>query len=232
MTRQMPGNGAFAGAGRPINRHNHRSPRNVRAKGAVLGTHPRFFVLGPAFFFAGAVKPYRFSLPALAPAAKAGSRLLPAERESGRASFLAVPPLRRRPTPRTVAPGLPAGLTPLRCPLPFPLRGLVAVAESLPFRTPIETLDVWLRPLPFPLPRVPLVELETVCEPARLPLLGLAPFPFQRAPEPGANHWLSALPRAGQKQLRDSGPERRVVRLLEEPCAGLRSREWAAGRLK
>jgi len=230
MPCQVPGNGALACPGWSVNRNNHHPARIIGANGAFIGAHPRFFVFRPALGLAGAVKPYRFVFPALAPAARAGLRLLREERESGRASFLAVLPLRRRLPPRTEVLVLPAGLAPFRWPLPFPFpfRGASAEADGFPFRTPAEAFGAWFRALPFPLLRVPFVEPET----ARLPLVGLAPFVPQRELVAGRVP-LAERPTAGREdELLVSEPGRRAVRLPVEPVAGLRSREWAAGRLK
>jgi hypothetical protein len=114
----------------------------------------------------------------------------------------------------------------------LPLRWLIADVEGLPLRTPFETLDVRLWPFPFPLLRDPFAELEAACAPVRLPLVGLAPLAFQRAPEAGREPLAERAAAGRAEEFLVSGPERRAVRLPEELCAGLRSREWAAGRLK
>jgi hypothetical protein len=81
---------------------------------ALIQTHPRFFVscLGRA------VKPYRLLLPALAPAASAGFRLVREGRASARTSLprasFRVVLLLRDTLPRAPAEtGLPAGFDPL-----------------------------------------------------------------------------------------------------------------------
>jgi hypothetical protein len=148
-------------------------------------------------------------------------RLLRAERASGRASFLAALPLRRRLLLRGAVPGLPAGLTPLPCPLPFPLRGAIAEADGLALPTPAEGLDVWLRTAPFPLLRTPLlrapfVEPETACVPGRLPLVFFATFEGQRVPLDGRAPLDDRADAGREDEPRVSEPERRAVRLLEE----------------
>ena len=72
--------------------------------------------------------------------------------------------------------------------------------------------------------------------PFELPFVLLAPLELQRVFVLGLEP-LRALvrePFAGRAELRleDSELGRRAVRLAEEPCAGLRSRECGAGRLK
>src|SRR5579859_3372205 len=143
----MLGNGALSGAGRAINRHDHLADPIVGTEKIFVRAHPRFFVFCPPLFLAGAVKPYRLLLPALAPAARAGLRLPRAARASVRTSFLAVP--RTRLPPRTLEPAFAAGL------LPCPLRWLIGADEDLPLRAPDCTLAEWLCPLPFPLDRAP-----------------------------------------------------------------------------
>ena len=115
MPRQMPRNRTLSRTSRAVDGDNDLPGRLNGAQGGFFRTHPRFFVpcLG------GAVKPNRLEFPALAPAVKAGLRLLRAGRASGRASFLAALPL-RVPLPflgwlllREVVPALPPALVPL-----------------------------------------------------------------------------------------------------------------------
>ena len=65
----------------------------------------------------------------------------------------------------------------------------------------------------------------------------LAPFAVQRAPVTGREPLDVRVPEGRADELRVSEPGRRALRLLderllEEDCAGLRSLECAAGRLK
>jgi hypothetical protein len=147
MPGQMPGNCALSSAGWSVNGYDYLPARFSGARRAFFRAHPRFFEFGLALCLDGAVKPYRLLFPALAPAERAGLRLLRAERASGRASFRLALPLRRRLPPRAVPLDLPAVLLSW----PFPLRWLTAEADGLDFRTPGVTLAEWLRALPFPL---------------------------------------------------------------------------------
>ncbi len=129
-------------------------------------------------------------LPALAPAVRAGLRLLLAERAAGRAllrtSFRAELPLRS-----SGELFLPAGL-------PWPL--CWPMAEVLPLCRLEAPLPEWLCALPFP--------FDELAAAWRWPFELRVPFELQRVLD-----------------------DEREVR-AEEFCAGLRSREWAAGRLK
>ena len=64
------------------------------------------------------------------------------------------------------------------------------------------------------------------------PLAVLAPFALQRAPVPGREAFREPFAGRAELRLEDSALGRRAVRLAEDACAGLRSRECAAGRLK
>ena len=129
MPRKMPGDCALSSACRSVNSHDDLAARVNGTKEALLRAHPRFFEL----CLDAAVKPNRFAFPALAPAARAGLRLLREDRASTRASFLGALLLRRRLPPRAVVPALPAVLLPLpRCP--------TAGTEGLLLRAVEETL--------------------------------------------------------------------------------------------
>jgi hypothetical protein len=120
---------------------------------------------------------------------------------------------------RTFAADLLTGL------LPWPLRWLAGATDDLPLRTPEAVFGECLRPFPFPLVRAPLLALETGRAPLRLPFVLLAPLAAQRAPETGREPLEVRVPEGRADELRVSDPGRRAVRLLEEDCAGLRSRE-------
>lgn len=155
-------------------------------------------------------------------------------RVTPRTSFLGPEPLRIRLPPRGEAPALPA----VFAPLPFPLRCPIAEA-GFPFRAPGVTFAEWVRALPFPLLRLPFVALEATCLPCPLPFPFFAPFPFevQRAPAAGRDPFeeraaegrvagrAEVRPAGLAEELRPSVLPRRAVRLLDEDCAGLRSRE-------
>ena len=210
------------------------------------------------------MKPKRLLFPAFALAATAVLRPLPAGRAPARASlrgaltalaalpalvalaalaaltalvalpFLAELPLR-------VVPGLPAGLTPLLCPLRLPQAGAAAVLAvalvALTGRLPCAL------PLPFDRApgREPLVAPLLPWAPLRGALLLLAVPDAQRAPEAGRA--LDALrvpagrtlPGRAVRVLAERGPAGRDPpgraldeRALDGPCAGFRSRVWDA----
>jgi hypothetical protein len=103
---------------------------------------------------------------------------------------------------------------PLGLPVVFaPLPRLHVEAEGFAVRAPGALLE---GRLPFPLGRATLLEPVLVCVPLRLPLAPGAALALQRAPLAG----------------RESELGRRAGRLPVADVAGLRSREWAAGRLK
>jgi hypothetical protein len=151
-----------------------------------------------------AAKPKRFAAPALLPTASSGFRPL-REALVGRAEPL---PLRE------VALDLPAAGALLEWPLA--LRPLQDGAADLLVR------DSGLPLLFAPFPLFPLAE-----EPARFPFDSAAALGLQRAGE-AERPPLVARALAG----RESEALRRAGRLAEEDCAGLRSRECGAGRLK
>lgn len=115
-----------------------------------------------------------------------------------------------------------------------PLRG--TMGEGLPFLLwPLPCAELSLA---WPLERAPLVEL---CAPLRAPLLLLAPFEDQRGVAEVLREPLDGRAPAGRaEELRLSGRALRVVReaverpvgVRDEPADCLRSREWAAGRVK
>ena len=138
--------------------------------------------------------------------------------------------LRSRLPLREVEEVLLAGL------LVWPLRWLTAAVAGFALRVPLARWPFvgrageWVD-LPFPFALLPLVGLALVL---------LAPFALQRVLVLGLVVGLALLrapvlePLAGRAEVRldDSELGRRAVRLAEAPCAGLRSRECAAGRLK
>jgi hypothetical protein len=165
MPGQVAGNGAFARSGWSVNCNDYSFRWFERAQRILFHAHPRFLV--PCLGLA--VKPNRLLLPAFAPAASIGFRLL-APLRAGRASV-------RASLRASLRIGLPlwvealdllTGLEPLEWPLCWPHDGVDAFAvrplavrpfaarpfPALPFKEP---LVAWLPlPLPFPLERCPL----------------------------------------------------------------------------
>jgi len=151
------------------------------------------------------------------PAASAGLRLAPA-RVAGRASLRGAPLVREVLALRADAPGFPLGLLPFEWPLRLPHAGVPALAV-LPLAVLAPLAGAVPARLGRALPALPL-DRDPLAAPCALPfpfpLLLLAPFALHRVPAAG----------------RASALARRAGRLLDELCAGLRSREWLAGRLK
>lgn len=197
MPRQVAGNGTLSRSGRTVNGDDDLACRIERAGGRI--THPRFFVP----LFGRAVKPNRLLFPAFVPAARVVFRLPPGR--AGRAVVLES--LLRGALP------LPAALAVLAWP---PFRELHAGPEGLAERVPEAPLVG--RPAGRALLLDPFLLVEAV--PLRLPFVPEAVFGFQRAAEAGRAP-LAVREPAG----RESAPVRRAGRLLEEDCAGLRSRE-------
>jgi hypothetical protein len=92
-----------------------------------------------------------------------------------------------------------------------------------------------------PLLRVPdwLAGFAPLAWPVRWPHAGAEAFAVRAPDAPLAGRLPFPLPLVGRVPLavcvpagRDSELERRAGRLLNDDCAGLRSREWVAGRLK
>jgi hypothetical protein len=134
MPGEMPGDGTFSRSGGAINRYDDLSIGLKSAHRAIFQTHARFFVSCFVFGLGRAVKPYLLLLPALAPAVKAGLRLVRDGRASGRASWRGALP-RVATAVRGLALVLPAVFDPFAWdPLVWPLRGLHAEAEDLAFR--------------------------------------------------------------------------------------------------
>lgn len=118
----------------------------------------------------------------------------------------------------------------------WPLRGVRGEGLLL-LLWPLPLLGAELS-LAWPLERAPLVVL---CAPLRAPLVLLAPFEDQRGVAEVPREPLDGRAPAGRaEELRLSGRALRVVRAAEErpaavrdePADCLRSREWAAGRVK
>ena len=116
---------------------------------------------------------------------------------------------------RETAPEFAAGLAPLEWPLRLPQE----VAEDLAERGAEAPLDGRAADLPLPLEWFPPEWL--MLEWLLLEWLLLEWFPLE---------WLPLDGRAAVE--RESALGRRAGWLLEADCAGLRSREWVAGRLK
>src|ERR1039458_6195761 len=204
----MAGDGALSRSGRAVDGDDDLAGRRERAERG--GTHPRFFVpcLGRA------VKPNRLLFPALAPAASAGLRLLPREALAPRTGLLA---------PREVVADFPAGLEPLELTLRCPQAGAGELAE----RVPEAPLAGRAAGRPFPLEGLPLFEAVPAWASLRLPWAPAPALVLQRAVE------ADRAPLAGRTPAgRESEATRRAGRLPEDDCAGLRSREGVAGRLK
>jgi len=167
-----------------------------------------------------AVKPNRLLLPALVPAVNAGVRVVRAGRASGRVS-LREPLLGRE----EALLGLPAALTAGLEPLVWPLRWLHAAVAGFAGRAPGAPLagrEAGREEVP--LVRAPLLA-PFVCAPLCLPLpVPVAAFGLQRAP-------LAFAGRAAESELVRRA-ERALGRLFAEDCAGFRSRECTAERLK
>jgi hypothetical protein len=85
MSRKMAGDCTLARAGRAVNGDDDFAGRSNASQKAFFRTHARFFFSCSDWGFGRAVKPYRLLLPALAPAVKAGFRLLRTGLESVRA---------------------------------------------------------------------------------------------------------------------------------------------------
>ena len=112
----------------------------------------------------------------------------------------------------------------------FRAAGRVSVRESLRWLLPVrETVDLELFDRPFRCPHAGAVGLA-VRAPFD-PLAGRLPLPFEREPLVELEAaW--ALFRGRAPDDRASAVVRRTARPVEAVCAGLRSREDAAGRLK
>ena len=109
-----------------------------------------------------------------------------------------------------------------------PFAGRAALpAERRPVgRVPFDLVPLDWAPLLDPLAWIPL----------GFPLVLFVPFAVQRAPEPGRAPVVARAPVGRVAEGRASAVARRggrlPGRLLEDDCAGLRSRVWVAGRLK
>ena len=129
--------------------------------------------------------------------------------------------------------GLALGLPAVLVPLVWPLRWLHAGAADFAVRAPEVPL---VGRAALPLEWFPLLEPLPACAPFCLPLTPFEAFALQRTPDPAREPVAVRVPAGRAAEGRTSALVRRAGRLPGllpvDDCAGLRSREWVAGRLK